>query len=320
MRMCYAVMAHESPDQVARLVDALKTRTSSFLIHFDKKAGPELHDDLVAKLRPVKNLRFLERRACYWGDFSLIQTSTDALKTALTQDPPPDYITLLSGHDYPIKSKSAIDGFLNHNPGKSFIEFFPLPSERWAPNGGLDRLQHWHFRMGGLRFGFPGSESRTGPISRIPVKRKLPLPYQPYGGSAWWCFSRRCAQYLSDFIENNPAFVRFFRYVYLPEEIFYQTVLLNSPIKDSIVSDDLRFIVWPAVDKKHPATLHTSDFQELASSPKLFARKFNPDADASILEMIDGKLLRPRGQHARHEAAGPGAASTASRPMVGRSQ
>jgi hypothetical protein len=90
---------------------------------------------------------------------------------------------------------------------------------------------------------------------------------------------------------KNPALVRFFKYVDVPDEIFFQTVLLNSPYRDIIVNDNLRHIDWKDPTAGSPAVLTRSDFPALAESPKLFARKFDVRVDAGILDMIDERLL-----------------------------
>jgi len=69
---------------------------------------------------------------------------------------------------------------------------------------------------------------------------------------------------------------------------FFQTLLLNSPLKDRIVNDSLRYIEWHRPGKK-PATLRADGFDALRSSSKLFARKLDMDVDS---DMIDKHPLR----------------------------
>lgn len=56
------------------------------------------------------------------------------------------------------------------------------------------------------------------------------------------------------------------------------------------MNDDLRFINWKDVDAGSPAVLVKNDFESLASSSKLFARKFDMNIDAEILDMIDREV------------------------------
>jgi hypothetical protein len=82
--------------------------------------------------------------------------------------------------------------------------------------------------------------------------------------------------------------VRFFEHAYVPDEMFFQTLLLNSPLASTIVNDDLRLIKWPG-----PAILTAADWNDILRSPDLFARKFDENVDASILDSIDRDLLGP---------------------------
>ena len=140
-------------------------------------------------------------------------------------------------------------------------------------------------------------EKRTGsyppswPLCRRPLqgyfrfRRKLPSDLKLFGGSAYWCLSRDCIEYMNNFVQQNAALVNFYKHVKIPEEIFFQTVLLNSPLKNQLVNDDLRYIVWSGT--RHPAILHKEDLKEFINTNKLFARKFDVTIDPDVLDMID---------------------------------
>jgi Core-2/I-Branching enzyme len=74
--------------------------------------------------------------------------------------------------------------------------------------------------------------------------------------------------------------------VKIPEEIFFQTVLMNSPFKNQIENDNLRYIIWQS-PSRHPEILRKSDFSGCINSKKLFARKFDCTVDEEVLCMLD---------------------------------
>jgi hypothetical protein len=80
--------------------------------------------------------------------------------------------------------------------------------------------------------------------------------------------------------------IRFFRHALHPDELFFQTVLLNSPLADTVVDDHLRFIDWRD-DPGSPAVLQTPDRDAMIASGKLFARKFDTSVDEGILDLLD---------------------------------
>jgi hypothetical protein len=91
------------------------------------------------------------------------------------------------------------------------------------------------------------------------------------------------------FVREHRRFVRYFRTVDVPDEVFFQTILLNSPLRDEIVDDDLRHVVW---EEHGVALLGPERLDELAASPQLFARKFDVERDPGVLDLIDDRLLR----------------------------
>ena len=120
-------------------------------------------------------------------------------------------------------------------------------------------------------------------------QRRFPA-LQLYGGSAYWCLSRECTEYVYRFLQEQRSYARFFKYVDVPEEIFFHTILLNSQFSQRVVNDDLRFLEWrdPAV-AGGPAVLGKEDLGRIINSSKLFARKFDVTQDAEILDMIDAR-------------------------------
>jgi hypothetical protein len=72
--------------------------------------------------------------------------------------------------------------------------------------------------------------------------------------------------------------------------MFFQTILLNSrseEIRTNIVNNCLRFVDWDNPNPATPATLTETYFQLLNNSKSLFARKFDAQIDATILDKID---------------------------------
>jgi hypothetical protein len=90
-------------------------------------------------------------------------------------------------------------------------------------------------------------------------------------------------------VETRPDVVRFFEHAFIPDELFFQTVLMNSAHAESIVDDNLRYIDWAA--HPGPKILREEDLPRLLVSDKLFARKFDATVDADVLDRLDEHLL-----------------------------
>jgi hypothetical protein len=306
MRIAYLLLSHKYPEQLVRLVHRLNTERTSFFVHFDKKSNDEMYRQIVRRLGGLPNVYFLDRQKVYWGDFSHLTVQINGMQEILSKDILFDYIIFLTGQDYPIKPNSWIENTLREHKPNSFIEYFALPDARWLYNkGGLDRVENWHFRLFGRRLTFPGRRSFnsriisllwSAAVSLLPSKREFPQGFKPFGGSAHWCLSRECAEYINDFVKRNHAFVNFFKYVYLPEEIFFQTIILNSFLMSRVINRSLWHVDWSA-NQSHPEILRKTDFGELARSSCLFARKFDVTEDTDVLDMIDHNLLSNFGKN-----------------------
>ncbi len=283
MKIIYIISAYKYPEQLIRLILRLNTEKNHFFVHIDKKTSAEIYNQISERLSPFPNVVFLERHKCYWGDFGHVSATIKGIKEIYNKKLYFDYVILLTGQDYPIKSNSQIENFLKETEKKSFIKHFQIPCEYWY-KGGFDRIERWHFRFFNKPLAFPNK------YLEFPVKRQFPKGFKPFGGFSYWCLSRECVEYIQNFLNQNREFLDFFKYVLIPDEIFFQTILLNSPLKENIINDDLRYIKWRP-RTPNPLILGKNDFEEMIKSSNLFARKFDLTQDADVLDMIDQKIL-----------------------------
>lgn len=279
MRIAYVISAYRRPEQLARLVRRLAGDDTRFFVHVDAKTSEPVHHRMVEGVADLDTVSFLPRHACHWGGFGHVQASLKGIAAVVASGIDPDYTILLSGQDYPIKSNAEIRAFLAERRGRSSFMHFPLPTPHWE-GGGLPRLRDWHLRWRRLHV-------------RLPLRRRLPLGLEPWGGSAYWIMSRRALGVVHRFVREHPEVVRFFRHVDIPDETFFQTILLNSEVASECDDIRLHYTEWGRLPA--PAVLLRSDYQHLAESPCLFARKFDPEVDAEILDLIDERLLADAG-------------------------
>ena len=105
----------------------------------------------------------------------------------------------------------------------------------------------------------------------------------------WWCLTKECVAYIDRFVQEHPAYIRYFRKVFIPDESFFQSIVSNSPYSDRVISDDLRYTDWENPNPLYPRTLESSDFARLMASPKLLARKFD-DRSQELLGHMDSEM------------------------------
>lgn len=283
MNLAYIVSAYKLPDQLARLITRLSTETTHFFVHIDRKTDEAVYRRMTTALAQVANVHFLERHRSDWGGFGHVRATLKGIGALVRTDPGFDYAILLTGQDYPLRSNAEIHDFFLEHAGRSFIQHFPLPSDGWA-GGGLDRIETWHLRVRGRRV-------RIRPHPRLGLERRFPAGLRPFGGSAYWNLTRACTEYVHEFVRCHGAYTRFFRLVDVPDEIFFQTIVLNSPFREEVVDDDLRYLRWKDPETAGgPAVLGREDYDDLLRSEKLFARKFDAGLDAAILDLLDARI------------------------------
>lgn len=278
MRVAYIIPVHRSPAQVVRLMSRLAADDTRFVIHVDRRMGASAAAALRTDAMAVTGVSFVTSHPCYWGGFGMVRAALKGIRLLLDDRDPFDYAVLLSGQDYPLQPPAVIGEMLERSGGRSFVECFPLPRADggWGPRGGLDRVEDWHFVR------------RRALHLRLPRRRSIPGGLHPHGGGAWWCLPRMAVEHVDRVVRNSPELVAFFEHVLHPSEIFFQTVIMNSPYAETVANDHLRHIEWDG--GANPVVFTAGDVGRLVSSPKMFARKFDAEVDAAILDLLDAAI------------------------------
>ncbi|HEY0058083.1 MAG TPA: beta-1,6-N-acetylglucosaminyltransferase [Flavisolibacter sp.] len=304
--IAYLVLAHHQPRQLALVVHALAQGNSFVFIHVDAAADLNVFKAALVHEAGSQNVFFTDKRVHgIWGHFSLVEATLLLLKAAASHPVPFDHFILLSGQDFPLKSNTFIATFLAEHKGFDFIEHYPLPSDRLCERqGGLYRVNRYHTIAKRVHDEFP-------PYSRKPVLnglfdacanfhhryiRKMPLGMQPYAGSQWWMLSRKTVLDFLSFLDAHQEIEGFFKNVWIPDELFFQTVLHHIKQDDtSLINNNYRFTKWdknkslPVVTS--PQIVTTEDKEELLNADALFARKFDEIKSRELVEVLSKQLL-----------------------------
>lgn len=289
MKIAYLILAHKNPLQLERLVRRLDSKDSLFFIHIDKKVDITVFKDALSSF--LKKVQFTPRENSRWGSLGIVKATIKAMEQ-IVRDNSIDYIILLSGQDYPIKNMDYIRDFLSRNP-REYIRHYPFVKDGWV----IERIERYHFNFLWRRT-FPPMEDPTtlhgklfnqilGLMFRLP--RKFPKGLKPYNGTQWLNLTTDTARYVLDFIKKRPDYIKFHQYSFVPDEMFFQTIILNAPDKilNNVVDDDLRYCDWTKPGIHLPAIFKKEDLNEIKDSKKFFARKFDINIDSEIMDEID---------------------------------
>lgn len=289
MEKAYIILAHKQPEQLYRLVARLDDNMSSFFIHIDKTKSLADFNNLADFGNKVQ---FVEREASTWGGIGIVLAILNGLQAIKAFDKKIERIILLSGQDYPIKSNDYINHFFNTSPYNVFMEYWTMPNFKvWKDRGGM-------FRINKYFFGLKTSQVYTAKVVNFLgllfpfLQRKLPYNLTAYCGWMWWTIDDYALDYILQFLSDHPKYIKYHQHTFVPDEFFFQTILLNSAdkkLRASITNNNTRFIQWKE-GRAHPETLRIHDLQDIMQSDALFARKADPGKDKAIIDEIDSYL------------------------------
>jgi len=297
MKIAYLILAYKLPQQLIRLVNRLNGPETYFFIHIDKKSPPEYFKIVKDKLSQLPNVMFIKQIKSDWGKISCVNAVLMGFESIIDSSIDFDYVVHLSGQDYPIRPQSEFTEFLNNNAPYSFVEYRKVPVPDYPSINENILLRHYFF--GKYHLVFPKSDMFSSPcinhfwnpvVNHIAWRPQLPFNYIPYYGPAQFCLHKSHVQYISEFVKLHPGFVNFFVHVNHPDEYFFQTLLINSPLRRTVQNLHLGFVKFYKKNP-HPKLLAIEDFQKIQGSKMYFARKFDMGVDSSILDKIDEVLL-----------------------------
>lgn len=298
VRIAYLIAAHDNPRHLRRLITALSSPHSQFIVHVDAKTP----------LDPFRNLQdcpgvYLcpHRVPVYWADFSQVEATLLMLREGVRRQRYDRYV-LLSGSDYPVQAPSYIDAFFDAHRDAEFINCVAVPND--AVGKPLTRVTEFRHRD-------------TDPAARRWLRRGLVLaglvPRQrdaaaglrglkPFAGSTWWALTHDAAEHILEFVAANPDVVRFFHNVVCADESFFQTVLGNSPFRARF-RRNLTYADWsdggdsPAyIGAAHLARFRSAgpllQHDGYGSGEFLLARKFS-DERTDVVDELD-RVLRSK--------------------------
>ncbi|MFY7652624.1 MAG: beta-1,6-N-acetylglucosaminyltransferase [Chitinophagaceae bacterium] len=276
MKLAHLILTHANPQQSERLIKRLSHPDAYWFIHVDAKTNiaPFLY------LKNLPNVQFVEKREkVTWGAYSIVQATINGLTAIVNHAINFNYVNLLSAQDYPLVATNTIHQFLENNPNKAFTEFYLVETE-WQE--AIFRLKKYHL----TNHQFKGNQWVEKWMNKLLPERKMPQNLVPVGRSQWFTIAGTHAKYIVNYLNKHKDVQRFFDLTWGSDEIVIQTILYNSPYRQDMVNNNLRYIDW-SEGKPSPKTFSIADLDTLLKSGKLFARKFNDAVDVAILNKLD---------------------------------
>jgi len=284
----FVIMCHTALDRTAQVARHWAERDCPVVLHVDKRVRTVKFKELKDRLSDLENVRFAKRHRCEWGTWSLVAASQTGAELMLRDFPGVRHVYLASGSCLPLRPVEELRAYLEARPHTDFIESVTIRDVDWTMGG----LNDERFK---LRFPFSWKRQRVlfdryvDLQRRIGFKRKLPQDVTPHLGSQWWCLTR---QTLSAILEDprRAEIDGFFKYVWIPDESYYQTLVRNYARK--IESRSLTLSKFDFQGKPH--VFYDDHLHLLRRSDCFVARKIWPRANRLYRTFLndDGKGSR----------------------------
>lgn len=291
MKNVYLIMAHNEPKILSILVKKLKQdERNDVLVHIDKKVKGTAFQELESAVQNGGGKICPVRICVTWGDSSQIKAEMALFEEAAKGKY--DYYHLLSGSDLPIKPVREIGDFFDLHPDKVFLDCVPeMPAH-------LKRIKfctdYYHFMkfcstpiIGKVYLKIIDKILVSGQ-KMLGMSRCAKDGFKMYKGDQWVSLCHDAVEYL---LSRKDLIFKRFSYCCCPDEIYKQTVLMNSPFRNCVYQPEnsnqrarLRLIDW---DRGHPYVWTMADKEEILASGNFFARKFSTKKDEAIVDFLN---------------------------------
>ena len=217
------MLVHTAFDRAEQMVRHWVDGGCPVVVHVDAKVDQETYSQFAQSLSDLADVRFSKRHRCEWGGWGLVAASQTAATQLLDSFPDVRHVYLASGACLPLRPVAELREYLSANPDTDFIESVTTADVPW-PVGGLDRERFT------LVFPFSWKRHRWLFDSFVKLqqllrfRRTMPEGLVPHMGSQWWCLTRQTLRAILDDPKRN-RYERYFRYVWIPDESYYQSLV-----------------------------------------------------------------------------------------------
>lgn len=309
MKHAIGILAHKASEQLKWLITSLVEQDADVYVHADFKTR-----DSIIKVLGNLSVHIIPKSIdVKRAHYSLLEASLLLMKEA--DKKPFDYFHLISGEDLLVKPLKTLDPILLKSDKSNFINYNSLPLNNEVDDSSnlfneysvrRDRIPISNYMHYSMQYGkglyasrqFPGNKAiaklsrRFGKyrsywrVYHSLFKRKVP-DKEFFLGSAWFSITHELLQFIISETEKNTHFYTFFKRVAYPDEIYFQTLVLNSPFRSKVINSDLRYINWDKLENGGPSYLSQKNADEIRSSNGFFARKWQIDTLAEYKDILN---------------------------------
>ncbi|WP_307087757.1 beta-1,6-N-acetylglucosaminyltransferase [Sphingomonas faeni] len=227
-------------------------------------------------------------QTCYdipWGGHEHIQAIVGLMRDAVLSGEPYGYVHTLSGQDIVIKPLSS---FTEYWDGTIYMKSIPrhdFPENVEARIAHRNLLHSWQKR----RRVWQTADLLLQKIQALPgLARSQLLSQTPlHKGEVWLSMPFAICRRIVESSEAH-ALLHELRTTYIPEEFFFQSVIMNWEYASRVNQRNLRYTDWHS-GRGRPAFLDDSDFGPILNSGDVFARKVSTEKSDSVVTRLEAE-------------------------------
>lgn len=302
MKHAYCIVAFNNWPLLEKLIALLDDERNDIYIHIDKNVKID-NIDRFKTIAKSSNVFLLNRLAGSWGTPGLADIQLEFYKTA-TKTYHYAYYHLMSGVCLPLKTQDEIHTFFDKNSGKEFVHFVSKPPVK---DYIYKRYSLYHFFLKYVRgdgffrkalLGVIGEKLSVIIQELFRIDRQSDIRSTLSYGSNWSSVTHELACYA---VSRIDEITKRTRHTFAPDECVLQTLVYSSDFKDNLYCMEYndnyeanqRYIDW---ERGNPYIWRMEDYHELMNSGFLFARKFDLNVDAAIIDCIYNEIMKKQ-QH-----------------------
>ena len=206
-----------------------------------------------------------------------------------------DFYHLISGCDVPLLNSTLFDKVVNSGQ-KGFMGLVNLDLSTREEISRRYRIFHFNDLVDRQSHGIKNFVCRGFVKMEMLLanhhfyfRNELLMPV--YKGSQWWSLSNEVIEYITNYLLENPQYMKRFRWTSCIDEVFFHTIVLNSPYAERVETQSHRYVDWIAKNKKgkSPKILDAGDISLVEHSGCWFARKTDPVKSKDFIEYFENK-------------------------------
>ena len=254
-------------------------------VHVDKEKWKNF--EILKK--EFDDVSFLHDYVVKWGGQEHLIVILKMLDMSLREDY--NYVHIISGEDYPTKPVDEIIAafddddriYCDYNfvSGKKHHAYrrycFYWPYTKFSMNYKKPLVRYFNLFCVGMQKCFPILQrNHIGKFQKI------------YWGFIWGTYPRYAIEYVLNYLKSHREFWKDLSTCKIPEELCFQTILMNSDYKEKVVNNNLRYWNFEGGDGSGPIYLGMEDYSKIEKSNAIFARKIMYDSE--LREQLERKV------------------------------